>query len=450
MTDSRRHTRERSLSGDFDSDIESPQEHHHDDAPAGKPGRKKNPNSQAARRDQNRIAQREFRLRKQQRIRDLEARVEILSGGKDEALSEMRNILKDLMAENHILRGYLRSLGEFIGDGAGGLLSKLGWSAQDFEKFVNKSETDTAYESFQRRKREGQPGSGSSAQTSSRKRPADDDTANNAKKARVPGERDDTEHSTDAFPVLMPLNSVASNSNLYTSRSPQDSSLFSDLLRGSNGSPMLMPGPSSPSSYTASSSQVPPSNGNYQSSYVTPLNMGVDSTAISSMSFVSNTSTPTISQQSRPSVGAIEEMDLVDPKSMEAQKLISYHLENYKRNSAYCLPASLRPTLVQRTVPHESVIDRIPHPDLRDRLILLRGRFNLVDCLHDFASSVTIHGDEVLAHANWEIGETWLRRYGFLIDPNTLNISNKWRRDRGLPELRIADIAPEQQTSTSA
>ena len=230
------------------------------------------------------------------------------------------------MAENHVLRGYLRSLSEFIGDGAGGLLSKLGWSMQDFEKFVNKSETDTAYESFQRRKREGQPGPGPgpSAQTSSRKRPADDDTANNAKKARTPGERDDTEHSTDAFPVLMPLNSVASSSNLYTSRSPQDSSLFSDLLRGSNGSPMLMPGPSSPSSYTPSSSQVPPSNGNYQSSYVTPLNMGVDSTTISSMSFVNNTSTPTIPQQSRPSVGTIEEMDLVDPKSMEAQKLISF------------------------------------------------------------------------------------------------------------------------------
>ncbi len=229
------------------------------------------------------------------------------------------------MAENHILRGFLRSLGEFIGDGAGGLLPKLGWSIQDFDKFVNKSETDTAYESFQQRKREGQAGSSSSAQTSSRKRPADDDSANNAtKKARGPGERDDTEHSTDAFPVLMPLNSVTSSSNLYSSRSPQDSSLFSDLLRGSNGSPMLMPGPSSPSSYTASSSQVPPSNGNYQSSYVTPLNMGVDSTTISSMSFVNNASTPTIQQQSRPSVGAVEEMDLVDPKSTEAQKLISF------------------------------------------------------------------------------------------------------------------------------
>jgi hypothetical protein len=276
---------------------------------------------------------------------------------------------KDLMAENHVLRGFLRSLTEFIGDGAGGLLPKLGWSMQDFEKFVNKSETDTAYESYQRRKREGQPGSGSSAQTSSsRKRPSEEDTTNNPKKARGPGERDDTEHSTDAFPVLMPLNSVTSGSSLYTSRSPQDASLFSDLLRGSNGSPMLMPGPSSPSSYTASSSQVPPSNGNYQSSYVTPLNMGVDSTTISSMSFVNNNaSTPTIQQQSQPSVGALDELDPIDPKSVEAQKLISfvvstlprtlphllrfdyrYHLENYKRNSAYCLPASLRPTLVQR------------------------------------------------------------------------------------------------------
>ncbi len=90
-------------------------------------------------------------------------------------------------------------------------------------------------------------------------------------------------------------------------------------------------------------------------------------------------------------------------------------------------------------------------------------------------STVTIHGDEVLAHGNWEIGETWLRRYGFvdssfliriltgwsnhsptiairwlyrfLVDPNTLNTSNKWRQDRGLSELRMADIAPEQQAS---
>jgi hypothetical protein len=224
------------------------------------------------------------------------------------------------MAENHLLRSFLRSLGEFIGDGAGGLLSKLGWSLQDFDKFVNKSETDTAYDSYQRRKREGQPTSASSAQVSSLKRSSEDDTAGSSKRARRPSERDDTERTTDAFPVLVPMNPVTSNSNLYTGRSPSDASLFSDLMRGPNGSPMLMPGPSSPSSYAPSSSQVPQSNGNYQGSYVTPLNMGVDSTTINSMPFVNNASTPTIQQQSR----ALDDLDPIDPKNVEAQKLISF------------------------------------------------------------------------------------------------------------------------------
>ena len=39
------------------------------------------------------------------------------------------------------------------------------------------------------------------------------------------------------------------------------------------------------------------------------------------------------------------------------------------------------------------------------------GRFDLVDCLHDYRHEVTIHGDDVLAHSNWEISESWLQRY---------------------------------------
>ena len=57
--------------------------------------------------------------------------------------------------------------------------------------------------------------------------------------------------------------------------------------------------------------------------------MGVDSTTIGSMSFVNNASTPTIPQQSRPSVGAIEEIELVDPKNTEAQKLISFVIVHF-------------------------------------------------------------------------------------------------------------------------
>ena len=232
-------------------------------------------------------------------------------------------INSDLMAENHVLRGFLRSLTEFIGDGAGGLLSKLGWSMQDFDNFVNKSETDTAYESYQRRKREGQAPSSSASQTASRKRASEDDTTNNPKRPRGHSERDDGDRSTDAFPVLMPMNSVQSGSNLYAGRSSQDASLFSEIMRGPNGSPILLPGPSSPS-YTTNSSQVPPSNGNYQNSYVTPLNMGVETTTMNSMSFVNNATTPTIPQQSRPSVASLDEMETIDPKNVEAQKLISF------------------------------------------------------------------------------------------------------------------------------
>ena len=30
----------------------------------------------------------------------------------------------------------------------------------------------------------------------------------------------------------------------------------------------------------------------------------------------------------------------------------------------------------------------------------------------------------------------------FLLDQGTLNICNRWRRDRGLSELRLSDLAP--------
>jgi hypothetical protein len=33
----------------------------------------------------------------------------------------------------------------------------------------------------------------------------------------------------------------------------------------------------------------------------------------------------------------------------------------------------------------------------------MKGRYDLVDCLHDYRLSVKIHGDEILNHANWEI-----------------------------------------------
>ncbi|RDB22509.1 hypothetical protein Hypma_010385 [Hypsizygus marmoreus] len=439
--------RERSVSGDFDdSDFESNNGGEGSTQP-GKPGRKKNPNSQAARRDQNRIAQREFRLRKQQRIRDLEARVEILSGGKDEALGEMRNILKDLMAENQTLRGLLRSLGGFIGEGAGGLLPKLGWDLAEFTTFINRSETDTAWEGYQKRKKQIVESSGSG-----QKRPAEEDaTSMRSKKARS-GDNEG-ERGQNGFSLLVPMNAPPIPANgIYAGNSRQHDGggMFSDLMRSSSNSPMYMQqqSPASNPPHQYSGSNV----GNYQQSYIPGVNLNMDASLAPLPFNAPNTGSVSVAQANLPpqqqtrqaSLEPLDDDD--DPNKTEAYKLIHYHLDNFKRNNQYCLPASLRPSLVQRTIPHESVIDGILHSELRDRMILLRNRYDLVECLIDYRRSVTIHGDDVLAHSNWEIGEKFLRQYGFLIDKATLNIANRWRRERGEPELRLTDIGSSEQT----
>ncbi|KAJ8468188.1 hypothetical protein ONZ45_g17338 [Pleurotus djamor] len=440
----RKNPRDRSVSGDVeDSDFES----HDGEAAAnpGKPGRKKNPNSQSARRDQNRIAQREFRQRKQQRIRDLEARVEILSGGHDQALTELRNILKDLMAENQTLRGLVRSLAAFIGDGAGGLLPKLGWDTADFNSFINRTETDTAWESFQRRKKQNnaQPSSSTSFPGQGSKRAAEDDRdANPTKKARGMNDRNaDSERSQNGYPLIVPVETGIPGS-VFPSPRPSTSSqngngIFSDLMR--NGSP-LFAHPSPPTNVAGPfNGPMPPHANSYQNSF--SPNLGIP--------FRGANSSESLASGSQSASLQAEQIEEDEPQKNEANKLIRYHLDNYTRNAAYCLPASLRPTLVQRTIPHESVIDGIIHPELRDRMILLRNKFDLVDCLIEYKRSVTIHGDDVLAHSNWEIGEKWLRQFGFLVEQPTLNIINKWRLERGDPELHLSDIVPQDSTPAS-
>ncbi|KAL1743310.1 hypothetical protein HDZ31DRAFT_83495 [Schizophyllum fasciatum] len=441
-------TRARSESQDFerDSDNESLSNQ------PSKPGRKKNPNgSQAARRDQNRIAQREFRLRKQQRIRDLEARVEILSGTKDEALGEMRNMLKDLMQENQTLRGLIRSLATFIGDGAGGLLPKIGWDMAEFNNFINRGETDTAYEGYQRRKKQAEAGGAPSA---GQKRPMDDDLGA-SKRAKADSISSSAGGGGGPLgggipPMMMPMDGGLAGNGLYgpsgsrPSSQSANSGLFPDLMRPGN-SPMfgIQGSSTTPIGGGPSLSGVNSYNQHY-------LPMNIDPTLpMPSFSPPNTSSTPSV-QHATPasrlqnaathlSPDAAEDDD--DPNKNEAYKLIHYHLDNYKRNGQYCLPSSLRPTLVQRTVPHESVIDRVLHPELRDRMILLRGKFDLVDCLLDYRNAVTIHGDDVLAHNNWEIGEKWLRQYYYLVEPATLAIANRWRRERGDVELSMDELA---------
>jgi len=245
-------------------------------------------------------------------------------------LSSSSDVLlsSDLMSENHVLRGLLRSLSGFIGDGAGGLLPKLGWTQQDFENFVNRSETDTAWEGYQRRKQDSPITTGTSgSQSGARKRPSEDDINGRNKKSRGPGDREDGDRGQESFPVLVPMGAATSSNNLYssTSRSSHENNLLSDLLRGPTGSPMFVANSSNSTTpaYGTSSSQVTSSAGNYQAPYLASLNMNVES-PMNSMSFMGSTPAPPVTQtrmtQNMPSM---EDGDELDPKGQEAQKLIS-------------------------------------------------------------------------------------------------------------------------------
>ncbi|SNX83022.1 uncharacterized protein MEPE_01728 [Melanopsichium pennsylvanicum] len=92
------------------------------------------------RKEQNRAAQREFRQRKQQYIRALEARVELLSSDHDTQVNRLRFALRHLLAENNSLRGIVGSLANFIGSRAiGGCLVEAGMTREMLEATMGSS-----------------------------------------------------------------------------------------------------------------------------------------------------------------------------------------------------------------------------------------------------------------------------------------------------------------------
>jgi len=220
------------------------------------------------------------------------------------------------MVENHTLRGLLRSLSAFIGEGAGGVLPKLGWNPNDFENYINRAETDTAWESFQKHKSESQtpqPGASTSQPAAnSRKRAADDPSSNRQKRQR--SMTADEEHSS-GFSVLG--NSVPSNGNA-----------FNDLLQTNANTPVFMTPQSAASqpTYPASGSgNVPFTSAGSGSTPSFLHGLGLESPANDPTDSVSlSLPPPRINQNSMTTAETAEGTETFDPKGEEAGKLIAY------------------------------------------------------------------------------------------------------------------------------
>lgn len=242
------------------------------------------------------------------------------------ASCSLNTLRLDLMAENHTLRGLLKSLGAFIGEGVGGLLPKLGWDVSEFNNMIDRTETDTAWESYQRRKKHTDSSSASPVPSSSaKKRRSEEDIPNATKKPRVNLDNDG-ERAQNGFPLVMPMNqpSLAAN-NMYASPPTQDNNgMFPSLMRGSTGSPMFMQ--ASPTNPVASPYGPPgPSLNNYQTSYAPGVNINID-TALPAMPF-SPASAGAQSVQRVPTAAQLpsDQVDEEDDQNKsEAYKLITY------------------------------------------------------------------------------------------------------------------------------
>jgi hypothetical protein len=116
------------------------------------------------------------------------------------------------------------------------------------------------------------------------------------------------------------------------------------------------------------------------------------------------------------------------------------------------LPEILRPTNAQKYIPHHPMIDVIPWPSVRSKLICafsqplemrplnLRDDMALLRLTYDLddpAEGVRVSGSDRTDLANWEIGQQLFQNWWWAFDHSIIAISTRKRASRGAAKLRI-------------
>lgn len=169
----------------------------------------------------------------------------------------------------------------------------------------------------------------------------------------------------------------------------------------------------------------------------------------------------------------------------------------------HTLPANLHPVAAQFTIPHHPVLDLLPWPSVREKLIVMLSLpsairppvaqevdddprvptpnpisldplrmpdlhqspesstsssgikqstaiVQLVQDLDDFqdGGGVRVHGNMTawgqgneLIEESWEIGDVFYRKWWWCLDQRVVDVSNKRRRERGLGRLRLVEVS---------
>ncbi|KAF2840866.1 hypothetical protein M501DRAFT_1023221 [Patellaria atrata CBS 101060] len=140
----------------------------------------------------------------------------------------------------------------------------------------------------------------------------------------------------------------------------------------------------------------------------------------------------------------------VTPSNDACSSAALHVLPSLDPSSVKCLPPSLHPTTLQRTIPHESWFDIIPDPVFRDNLLRSLGMFDESQLWSDTigglfdgfpVSEIEQRGIILWSepwHANgWEVSEGFWQKWSWALKgcKEILDATNRWGRERGDPPL---------------
>jgi hypothetical protein len=116
------------------------------------------------------------------------------------------------------------------------------------------------------------------------------------------------------------------------------------------------------------------------------------------------------------------------------------------------LPVNLIPTRTQRYLPHHPILDLLPWPTARDKLIQVftqplelrppaaadpMSLVQLVYDMEDSAEGIRIWGSDPFDGDSWEVGQVFFERWWWALESGIVNKSNEWRAARGAMRLRL-------------
>ncbi|KAE8138099.1 hypothetical protein BDV38DRAFT_78710 [Aspergillus pseudotamarii] len=118
------------------------------------------------------------------------------------------------------------------------------------------------------------------------------------------------------------------------------------------------------------------------------------------------------------------------------------------------LPEHLRPTRTQVLISHHPILDLLPWPTVRDKLIQVfnlpvnlrpksaQDPMGLVRLIYDMedvgGEGIRVHSGDPFEVAGWEIGQLMFERWWWAFETDTVERSNRGRRERGEKCLELS------------